>query len=45
MGGQGAFVAVVNDFETFEEAVIAKLVREISYRNHPVEKQHADATR
>ena len=45
MGGQGAFVAVVNDFESFEEAVIAKLVREISYRDTPAEKQHADATR
>ena len=45
MGGQGAFVAVVNDFESFEEAVIAKLVREISYRDTPAEKQHADAAR
>ena len=33
MGGQGSFVAVVNDFEAFEDAVIAKLVREISYRD------------
>lgn len=45
MGGQGSFVAVVNDFETFEEAMIAKLVREISYREHPAKAQHADATR
>lgn len=45
MGGQGSFVAVVNDFESFEEAVIAKLVREISYRDTPAEKQHAEATR
>jgi hypothetical protein len=43
MGGQGAFVAVVNDFESFEDAVIAKLVREISRRAEPVETEHADA--
>ncbi|HTI87600.1 MAG TPA: DUF1194 domain-containing protein [Alphaproteobacteria bacterium] len=41
MGGPGSFVAVVNDFETFEDAVIAKMVREIS--SAPGERQHADA--
>jgi hypothetical protein len=45
MGGTGAFVAVVNDFETFEDAVIAKLVREISAPELPESTQHADATR
>jgi hypothetical protein len=45
MGGQGAFVAVVNDFESFEDAVIAKIVREISYRSGPAETQRADAGR
>jgi hypothetical protein len=45
MGGQGAFVAVVNDFEAFEDAVIAKIVREISYRNEPAETHYADARR
>lgn len=43
MGGQGSFVAVVNDFETFEDAVIAKLVREISSRERTGARQHADA--
>ena len=43
MGGQGSFVAVVNDFEAFEDAVIAKLVREISYREpaREAETKHA----
>ncbi|MGE5540569.1 MAG: DUF1194 domain-containing protein [Gemmatimonas sp.] len=41
MGGPGAFVAVVNDFEAFEEAVIAKMVREIS--SAPPERRHASA--
>jgi len=45
MGGPGSFVAVVNDFETFEDAVIAKLVREISSRETPTQTQHADAAR
>lgn len=45
MGGTGAFVAVVSDFETFEDAVIAKLVREISSPKVPVETQHAEAAR
>lgn len=45
MGGTGAFVAVVNDFETFEDAVIAKLVREISAPKLPDETQHASAAR
>lgn len=45
MGGQGSFVAVVNDFETFEDAVIAKLVREVSYREPNGETKHASASR
>lgn len=45
MGGTGSFVAVVNDFESFEDAVIAKLVREISSPNVPAERQHAEAAR
>ena len=45
MGGTGAFVAVVNDFESFEDAVIAKLVREISSPKAPAERQHAEAAR
>jgi hypothetical protein len=41
MGGQGSFVAVVDDFESFEEAVIAKLVREVSDRGPTGEIKHA----
>jgi hypothetical protein len=48
MGGPGSFVAVVNDFEAFEDAVIAKLVREISRddsHDKARETEHANAGR
>jgi hypothetical protein len=45
MGGTGAFVAVVSDFETFEDAVIAKLVREISSPDVPEGTKHASTAR